>query len=53
MKCTIEEYRRVEQAFEARADCLCENTPPVQCDCSQCPAQMQCKWLCKYDPYNK
>lgn len=53
MKYSVEEYRRVDEAFMKRTDCLCEDTPPDQCDCSQCPAQMQCRWLCKYDPYNK
>jgi hypothetical protein len=50
---TIEEYRKVEAEFEARTDCLCECIPPVSCDCSKCPAQKQCKWLCANDPFRK
>lgn len=40
-----DEYRRVEAAFMARTDALCENTRPALCNCSECPAADMCRWL--------
>lgn len=48
-----EEYRKREQAFMDRHDALCEDVPPAQCNCSQCPAQGLCKWLHENEPFRK
>ena len=45
-----EEYRQKEQEFMA-TEALCEDVPPALCDCSKCPAQAECQWLCQNEPY--
>lgn len=42
---SFEEYIKMEQAFAARNDSLCENVSPSLCDCSKCPTYELCKWL--------
>ena len=46
----LEEYRRKEQEFIERHDSLCETVSPDRCNCSACPTQELCKWLCDNDP---
>ena len=45
------EYHEREAAFAERIDCLCECIPVINCDCSKCPAQAECQWLCQNEPY--
>ena len=49
----MNEYMKIQVAFEARTDALCENASPAECDCATCPAREMCEWLCRNDPFKE
>lgn len=51
MRPIVDEYRKVEAEFSARADALCETVSPATCNCAECPARAMCEWLCENNPY--
>ena len=43
-------YKELEKLFMARADALCENKPPRECNCTVCPCKGLCDALCAAEP---
>lgn len=46
-------YEALEAEFESRTDALCEDIPPRDCSCNECPCQDICRRLQEEDPYGR